>query len=135
MSVIVTVKNAPAKTKVMKMQEHKIDCCIHEELIQDNSLKIGKLEARADFKDQRLTNLEKDMKDVKKELEKVNESIINSQKETVELIKNLQIESSKDDYNIDKRVTSLETTVRVLKWTTTTLLVIIPILITLNIIR
>ena len=117
------------------MQEHKIDCCIHEELIQDNSLKIGKLEARADFKDQRLTNLEKDMKDVKKELEKVNESIINSQKETVELIKNLLIESSKDDYNIDKRVTSLETTVRVLKWTTTTLLVIIPILITLNIIR
>ena len=120
----------------MKMQEHKkLDCCIHEELIQDNSLKIGKLEARADFKDQRLTNLEKDMKDVKKELEKVNESIINSQKETVELIKNLQIESSKDDYNIDKRVTSLETTVRVLKWTTTTLLVIIPILITLNIIH
>ena len=40
-----------------------------------------------------------------------------------------------DDYNIDKRVTSLETTVRVLKWTTTTLLVIIPILITLNIIH
>ncbi len=109
--------------------------CIHEELVQDHSLKIKELEARANFKDQRLTNVEDQMKEMNTKLEKLNQSIITSQKETVETIKNLQLQSNQDDYNIDKRVTSLETTVRVLKWVIGVLITLIPILIALNILH
>lgn len=109
--------------------------CIHEELVQDHSLKINELEARANFKDQRLTNVENQMKEMNDKLEKLNQSIITSQKETVEIIKNLQLQSNQDDYNIDKRVTSLETTVRVLKWVIGVLIAIIPIVIALNILQ
>ena len=107
---------------------HKDYTCMHEELVQDHSLKIN-------FKDQRLTNVESQMKEMNDKLEKLNQSIITSQKETVETIKNLQLQSNQDDYNIDKRVTSLETTVRVLKWIIAVAISILSVLIALNIIN
>ena len=114
---------------------HKDYTCMHEELVQDHSLKIKGLEARANFNDQRLTNVESQMKEMNDKLEKLNQSIITSQKETVETIKNLQLQSNQDDYNIDKRVTSLETTVRVLKWIIAVAISILSVLIALNIIN
>ena len=120
---------------MVRTMVHEKTICLHDDLLQNHSLQIKELEARADFKDQRLTSMENDMKDVKKELENINESIIKNQKETIELIKNMQLESNQEDYNIDKRVTSLETTVKVLKWVSGVLIALIPILIALNIIH
>ena len=85
-----------------RMNEYK---CIHEELIQNHSLEIKGLEARADYKDARLD-------EVDKRLERMEDKIDN----LAEAVNQLHLESLQDDKDIDKRLTAVETTVRVLKW-------------------
>ena len=79
--------------------------CIHEDKLQEAETKLAHLESRMDFKEEKMDQLIMDNKKMDEKLDKINESI-----------HQLQLESAKDDFNIDNRVTQLETTVRVLKW-------------------
>ena len=84
--------------------------CLHEELIQDHNLKINNLSARADFKENRLDEMDKRLERMENKIDELAESI-----------QQLTMKSVQDDNDIDKRVTSLETTVNVLKWVVTLL--------------
>ena len=79
--------------------------CIHEDKLQEAETKLAHLESRMDFKEEKMDQLIMDNKKMDEKLDKINESI-----------HQLHLESAKDDFNIDNRVTQLETTVRVLKW-------------------
>ena len=83
---------------------------MHEELIQDHSLKINELTNRADYKDKRIDDLYTKMEKMEEKLDAINENV-----------NTIMMKSVQGDSEIDKRVTSLETTVNVLKWVTTLL--------------
>ena len=84
----------------------KPECiCIHEDKFQEAETKLAHLESRMEFKEEKIDQLVMDFKKMDEKLDKITESI-----------HQLQLESAKDDFNIDNRVTQLETTVRVLKW-------------------
>lgn len=79
--------------------------CLHEDQLQGQSRKIAELEARADFKDQRIGELNNNMHEMDKKLDNL----------TV-LVNEIRLQSSKDDYNIDARVTAIESKIETLKW-------------------
>ena len=72
--------------------------CFHEELLQDHSLKLTELEKEVQFKKEKIDGLTTSMKEVNEKLDK--------------LIRH----SEQSDFNIDTRVTQLETTQKTLKW-------------------
>ena len=84
--------------------------CVHEDLIQSHSTDIQSLKTRADYKDKRIDALSEKM-------DKMEEKIDNISKN----VNTIMLKSVQGDSEIDKRVTSLETTVRVLQWVTTLL--------------
>ena len=84
--------------------------CLHEELIQDHSLLLKELETRVDYKHARLDEMDK-------RLERMEDKI----DQLAEAVNQLHLESLQDDKDIDKRLTAVETTVRVLKWIVTLL--------------
>ena len=84
--------------------------CVHESLIQAHSTDIESLKTRADYKDKRIDALSEKM-------DKMEEKIDNISKN----VNTIMLKSVQGDSEIDKRVTSLETTVRVLQWVTTLL--------------
>ena len=79
--------------------------CIHEDKLQEAETKLAQLESRMEFKEEKMDQIIEDFKSMDKKLDKITENI-----------HQLQLDSAKDDFNIDNRVTQLETTVRVLKW-------------------
>ena len=84
--------------------------CLHEELIQDHTLKLNDLSNRADYKDARLDELDQRLIRMENKIDQL-----------AEAVQELNMKSVQDDNDIDKRVTSLETTVNVLKWVVTLL--------------
>ena len=84
--------------------------CVHEELIQSQSRKLERLEARADAKDKRIDDLYSKMEKMEEKIDTINDNV-----------NTIMLKSVQGDSDIDKRVTSLETTVRVLQWVTTLL--------------
>ena len=84
--------------------------CIHEEQIQGISRKTAELETRANYKDERINQIISDQKRMEEKIDNI-----------AEAVNQLQLQSLKDDKDIDKRVTSLENTVQVLKWIITLL--------------
>ena len=81
--------------------------CLHEEQIQNLSRKIAEIEAHIAYKDKRIDEIIIDIKELNKNI-----------KELTKIVNNLMIKSNEDDNVIDKRVTSLETTQKTLKWIT-----------------
>ena len=79
--------------------------CVHEEKFQDHESKLERLDARVDYKEEKINQIIMDNKRMEDKIDEIKESI-----------HQLQLESAKDDFNIDNRVTALESTVRVLKW-------------------
>lgn len=79
--------------------------CIKDETLGNHSRKIAELEARADFKDIRITELKEDMEKIDKKIDKIDKCL-----------NDLKLQSERDDFNIDTRVTQLETTQNTLKW-------------------
>ena len=73
-----------------------------------------------EFKEEKIDQLVLDFKKMDEKLDKINENIYQ-----------LQLESAKDDFNIDNRVTQLETTVRVLKWVSVFLVSVVVMAISL----
>lgn len=82
--------------------------CIREEQLGNQSRKIAELEARADYKDQRIEQIIQDQKRMEDKIDNI-----------TDVVADLKLQSLKDDKEIDKRVTSLETTVNVIKWVIT----------------
>lgn len=72
--------------------------CHHEELLQDHSLKLKELDKEVQFKKEKIDNLQDKMEEIDKKLDK------------------LILQSERSDFDIDTRVTQLETTQRTLKW-------------------
>lgn len=84
--------------------------CIKDEQLQGQSRKIAELEARANYKDERIEQIIKDQKRMEDKIDDLTEAV-----------SQLKYQSLQDDKDIDKRVTALESTVSVLKWITTLL--------------
>lgn len=84
--------------------------CVHESLIQSHSTDIQSLKTRADYKDKRIDELYDKMEKMENKIDTINENV-----------NTIMMKSVQGDSEIDKRVTSLETTVNVLKWVTTLL--------------
>ena len=74
--------------------------CIHEELLQDHTLKITELNKEVQFKKEKIDKLQDSIEKMDTKLDRIIE------------------QSEQKDNDIDKRVTSLETTVKVLKYIT-----------------
>ena len=79
--------------------------CIHEQLIQEHSLRLNTVETEVEFKKEKI-------EDLNMKIDKL-ENKLDLQDEKLDKILNKSIESDND---IDKRVTSLETTVKVIKY-------------------
>lgn len=79
--------------------------CFHEDIFQEHARKIEALETKANYKEEMIKELKQDMKDLNDKMDKLSEDVN-------EAIRN----SITGDNEIDRRVTSLETTVKVLKW-------------------
>ena len=84
--------------------------CIKDDHLQGQSRKIAELEARANYKDERIEQIIQDQKRMEEKIDDLTEAV-----------SQLKYQSLKDDKDIDKRVTTLESTVSVLKWITTLL--------------
>lgn len=130
------------------MEHNNSPNCLHEEQIQHHSLQIQELSTRSEYKEERLDKLEKKMDDMDKKLDNINNTLneikMQSTKDDTQLeLRLTAIETqtdiiqqlSKTAKKDSERITSLETTVRVLKWGISILLAVIPILIALNIIK
>ena len=79
--------------------------CFHEDMFQEHARKIEALETKASYKEEMIKELKQDMKDLNDKMDKLSDDV------------NKAIQKSiTGDNEIDRRVTSLETTVRVLKW-------------------
>ena len=84
--------------------------CIHEELLQTQTKDLERLKTRADYKDKRIDELYDKIEKMENKIDTINENVTK-----------IMMKSVQGDSDIDKRVTSLETTVKVLKWVTTIL--------------
>ena len=84
--------------------------CIHEELLQSQTKDLERLKTRADYKDKRINELYDKIEKMEDKIDTINENVTK-----------IMMKSVQGDSDIDKRVTSLETTVKVLKWVTTLL--------------
>lgn len=72
--------------------------CIHEDQIQGQSRKIERLEARADFKDQRLDQLTANILKVDEKLDTITDTL-----------NNFTLQSSQQDNQLEIRLTKVET--------------------------
>lgn len=83
---------------VMRMQNNGLEHCLHEELLQDHSLKLTAVETELNYKKERLD-----------ELKKQNEKIQDTLDELKEDINKMVIASKTDDEKLDKRLLKIET--------------------------
>ena len=77
--------------------------CHHEDLLNLHSLKLAELEKEVEFKREKIEQIQNGMEKIDKKLDKIIQR------------------SEEKDTDIDKRLTSVETTVKVLKWVTSIL--------------
>ena len=84
------------------MNEHT---CIHEKEITDQTVELAQLKTRIDYKHERIDELKKSIDELDKKLDKIDHCL-----------NELKLQSERDDFNIDNRVTQLETTQNTLKW-------------------
>ena len=87
------------------MTNEQPQTCYHEEEFQAHSRKIAELETKAQYKEEMIKDLKTDMKELNEKMDKLSEDVNNAIQKSII-----------GDNDIDKRVTSLETTVKVLKW-------------------
>jgi len=72
--------------------------CIHEELIQDHSLKIAQLTTKSEYKEQSIMELKEELKEINTKIDVLTENV-----------NKLVLNSESKDIKIDKRVEKLET--------------------------
>ena len=88
-----------------EIEDTKKYVCIHEKRLNKNENRITELEARANFKEERIHELKVSIDEIDKKLDKIDDCV-----------HQLKLQSERDDFNIDNRVTQLETTQNTLKW-------------------
>ena len=98
------------KLEMNQMTENKEYRCIHEELIREHELQLNDLKNELNYKKERLDSMDKKIDKIDKKIDNLSENV-----------NTIMLKSVQGDSEIDKRVTSLETTVNVLKWVTTLL--------------
>ena len=79
--------------------------CFHEDMFQEHARKIEALETKASYKEEMIKELKQDMKDLNDKMDMLSDDVNEAIRKSIT-----------GDNEIDRRVTSLETTVRVLKW-------------------
>lgn len=79
--------------------------CPHEKDFQSYGNKIAELEAHVNYKDKRIDELIEDQKKMDSKMDRIDDKI-----------DTIMMKSIQGDNDINQRVTSLETTVKVLKW-------------------
>lgn len=109
-----------SKQRMMRMVAKQEYVCIHEDKFQEAETKLTYLESRMEFKEEKIDQIILDFKNMDKKLDKITDNI-----------HQLQLDSARDDFNIDNRVTQLETTVRVLKWVSVFLVSVVVMALTL----
>lgn len=79
--------------------------CVHEEQIMEQSRAIERLETRANYKEKMIEDLSRNIEKMSKKIDNIDNCV-----------NDLKLQSKADDFNIDNRVTQLETTQSNLKW-------------------
>jgi len=79
--------------------------CPHEEEFREYGRKIAEIESHVNYKDKRIDELISDQKKMEDKIDKIGDKL-----------DTIMLKSVQGDNDNDKRLTSLETTVRVLKW-------------------
>lgn len=82
--------------------------CHHEELIRTHDLEINELKTELGYKKERLDTMDEKIDKIDKKIDKLATNV-----------NTIMLKSVEGDNDIDKRLTSLETTIRVLKWVVT----------------
>lgn len=72
--------------------------CLHEELIQEHSLKIAELSTKSEYKEQSIMELKQELKNINDKIDALSKSV-----------NTLVLNSESKDIKIDKRVEKLET--------------------------
>ena len=72
--------------------------CLHEELIQEHSLKIAELSTKSEYKEQSIMELKQELKAINDKIDALSENV-----------NTLVLNSESKDIKIDKRVEKLET--------------------------
>ena len=80
--------------------------CMHEELLQDHSLKLNELSNRADYKDKRIDDLYLKMEKMDEKIDKMNENI-----------NKLILKSNQGDTDLELRLKAIETELAIQKQT------------------
>lgn len=79
--------------------------CRKELQLNQHDVDIAELKTRVEYKHERIDELKKSMEEMNKKLDKIDHCL-----------NELQLQSERDDFNIDNRVTKVENTINVLKW-------------------
>ena len=103
--------------KMVSEQENQY-VCIRDKQLGKHESDIAQLKVRADFKEEAI-------REVKADMEKMNDKLDSIDQKIEDFMKN----SLEGDFNIDSRVTALESTVKVLKWVTVTSLSFLSVLV------
>ena len=98
--------NTPSPTMMEGKRMNAEYNCMHEELLQDHSLHIKELEARADFKDHRIDELYTKMEKMEEKLDRMNENI-----------NKLILKSNQGDTDLELRLKAIETELALQKQT------------------
>ena len=80
--------------------------CMHEELLQDHSLKLNELTNRADYKDKRIDDLYSKIEKMEEKIDKMNENI-----------NKLILKSNQGDTDLELRLKEIETELAIQKQT------------------
>ena len=78
-----------------------------ENTLQRHEIELVELKTRIDYKHERIDELKNKIEAIDKKLDKIDHCL-----------SELKLQSERDDFNIDNRVTKLENTQNVLKWIT-----------------
>ena len=92
--------------------------CIREKQINKHDSEIASLKTRADYKDDKIEELNISMKDMDKKLDDISDTL-----------NDLKLQSAKDDFNIDNRVKALESKLETLKWVMGSAIAILSVLV------
>ncbi len=79
--------------------------CIRESQINHHEVDIAELKTRIEYKHQRLDEMKESIDRLDHKLDKIDHCL-----------SEMKLQSERDDFNIDNRVTTIESTIKVLKW-------------------
>ena len=79
--------------------------CLRENQVNKHEVDIAELKTRVDYKHERIDELKKSMEEMDKKLDKIDHCL-----------SELKLQSERDDFNIENRVTKIENSINVLKW-------------------